>query len=247
MALFGEKYGAQVRVVTVPGVEDAGIPTSRELCGGTHVRRTGDIGAFTLVSDSTIASGVRRIEALCGHEALRFFKAKSETLERAAALFQSRPDAVPEQIEKLRAEIERLKKQSDAQQKAGLQAQLAARAKDFPEIGGIRYFVEAFDVAADQKTAREAGDQLRGLLKKGVAIVAFKSTDFVTVTAVATDDFVDQYKFRMDSFIKEIAPRIGGGGGGKPTLAVAGGKDVRQVEAILKETQERIEKLLRDA
>src|SRR5262249_59958621 len=84
MALFGEKYGAEVRMVTVPGVEEAGIPASRELCGGTHVARTGDIGAFVLVSDGAIASGVRRIEALCGHEALRWLQAQGETLPRAA-------------------------------------------------------------------------------------------------------------------------------------------------------------------
>jgi len=80
MALFGEKYGAEVRMVTVAGAEDAHIPTSRELCGGTHVRHTGDIGAFVIVSDAAIASGVRRIEALCGHEALGYLKARGATV-----------------------------------------------------------------------------------------------------------------------------------------------------------------------
>src|SRR6059036_2350101 len=111
MALFGEKYGAQVRVVTAAGVEDAGIPTSRELCGGTHVRRTGDIGGFTLVSDAAIASGVRRIEALCGHEAMRWLKTGASTLGRAADVLQVRPEDVPQQLEKLRSELERLRKE----------------------------------------------------------------------------------------------------------------------------------------
>jgi alanyl-tRNA synthetase len=110
MALFGEKYGANVRLVTVEGVGEANIPVSRELCGGTHVRRTGEIGSFVLVSDTAIASGVRRIEALCGREAMRWLKGHSETLSQAAAALQVRPEAVPEQIEKLRAEIAALRK-----------------------------------------------------------------------------------------------------------------------------------------
>ncbi|HKQ57640.1 MAG TPA: alanine--tRNA ligase, partial [Candidatus Eisenbacteria bacterium] len=164
MALFGEKYGAQVRMVTVPGVDEAGIPTSLELCGGTHVGRTGDIGAFTIVSDTTIASGVRRIEALCGHEAVRWFKAESEALHRAAALFQVRPEAVPEQIERLRGELERLRKaQSDAK-RGGLEAEMtriAAAASDAP---GGRWVVAELEAEADADAVRDAADRLRGAL-----------------------------------------------------------------------------------
>src|SRR5207244_5755293 len=88
MALFGEKYGAEVRVVSVEGVPDAGIPPSRELCGGTHVSRTGEIGAFVVVSDASIASGVRRIEALCGHEAMSWLRGQSDALHQLAASLQ---------------------------------------------------------------------------------------------------------------------------------------------------------------
>src|SRR5262252_9483339 len=124
MALFGEKYGAEVRMITVDGVAELGIAPSLELCGGTHVRRTGDIGTFALVSDSAIAAGVRRIEALCGSQAIAHFKAQQAALERAAAALQTSPTSVPEQIEKLRDELASLRKAQAEATRGGLESEM---------------------------------------------------------------------------------------------------------------------------
>ncbi|MGH7731512.1 MAG: alanine--tRNA ligase, partial [Candidatus Eiseniibacteriota bacterium] len=175
MALFGEKYGAQVRVVTAAGVEDAGIPTSRELCGGTHVRRTGDIGAFTVVADTAIASGVRRLEALCGHEAVRWLKGQSETLQRAAAMFQVRPDTVPEQVEKLRGELERLRKAQAEARRGGLAAEMARIAEAATVAPDGRWVVAEIEGGAEADAVRDAADGLRGALKRGGALLAVRS------------------------------------------------------------------------
>jgi alanyl-tRNA synthetase len=174
MALFGEKYGAEVRVVAVPGVEDAGIPASLELCGGTHVARTGEIGAFTIVSDAAIASGTRRIEALCGHEALRWLKGRSETLDRAAAAFQVKPDAVPEQIEKLRQDLEGLRKAQAAAQRGGLESEIARLVDDSVAAAGGRWVVAEVRTEADANAVRDAADRLRGALKRGAALAAVR-------------------------------------------------------------------------
>ena len=237
MALFGEKYGARVRVVTVAGVEEAGIPISRELCGGTHVRRTGDIGAFTLVSDSTIASGVRRIEALCGHEALRFFKTQAETLDRAAALFQSRPEAVPEQIEKLRAEIERLRKAQAQSERGGLDAEMARIAEQATSAPGGRWAVSEIRSDADAGAVRDAADRLRGALKRGAAVLAVRSGGKFTFLATVTDDLIAEKKLRADELVRNVAKVTGGSGGGKPHLALAGAGDPGKLDEALAEAR----------
>jgi alanyl-tRNA synthetase len=237
MALFGEKYGAEVRVVTVPGVEDAGIPVSRELCGGTHVRRTGDIGAFVVVSDTTIASGVRRLEALCGHEALRFLKERSHTLDRAAAAFQVRPEAVVDQIDKLRADLERLRKaQSDAQ-RGGLEAEMKRIAADAVEGPGGRWVVAEVKSEADANAVRDAADPLRATLKRGAALLALQGGGKLTFVAAVTDDLVAEKTLRADELVRKVAQVTGGSGGGKPHLALAGGKDAAKLPEALAEAR----------
>jgi len=237
MALFGEKYGAQVRVVTVAGVEDAGIPTSRELCGGTHVRRTGEIGAFILVSDAAIASGVRRIEALCGHEALALLKAQRETLARAAALLQVRPEAVPEQIEKLRGEVERLRKAQAESQRGGLEAEMARIAEQATVAPGGRWVAARIDVAADPGALRDAADRLRGALKRGAALLAVQGDGKLTFVAAVTDDLVAEKRLRADDLVRQVARVTGGSGGGKPHLALAGAKDASKIDDALAEAR----------
>jgi alanyl-tRNA synthetase len=237
MALFGEKYGAQVRVVTVAGVEDAGIPTSRELCGGTHVRRTGDIGAFTLVSDGPIASGVRRIEALCGHEAMRWLRSQGETLGQAAAMFQVRPEAVPEQVEKLRAELERLRKAQAVAQAGGLVAAFARIAAAAIALPGGRYVVAEITSDADANAVRDAADRLRGTLGRGAAVLAVNAGGRLTFVAAVTDDLVAEKRLRADTLVKQVAEVTGGSGGGKPHLALAGGKDASKLADALAEAR----------
>ncbi|HEY3217186.1 MAG TPA: alanine--tRNA ligase [Candidatus Eisenbacteria bacterium] len=237
MALFGEKYGAEVRMVTVTGAEDADIPVSRELCGGTHVRRTGEIGAFVLVSDAGVASGVRRIEALCGHEALAYLKAQVGTLERAAALFQVRPEAVPEQIEKLRGELERLRKAQLDSQRGGLESEMTRIAEQATAAAGGRWAVAEIQAEADPNAVRDAADRLRTSLRRGAAVLAIRSGGRLTFLAAVTDDLVAEKKLRADELVREVARVTGGSGGGKPHLALAGGKDATKLEDALAEAR----------
>ena len=237
MALFGEKYGAQVRVVTVAGVEEAGIPVSRELCGGTHVRRTGDIGAFMLVSDTAIASGVRRIEALCGHEAMRWLKGQAGTLARAAELFQVRPEAVPEQVEKLRGELDRLRKAQAQAQRGGLEVEMDRLAQAAVVLPGGRSVVAEITSEADANAVRDAADRLRGVLGRGALVLALRAGDKLTFVAAVSDDLVAARTLRADALVKAVAQVTGGSGGGKPHLALAGGKDAGKLEPALAEAR----------
>jgi alanyl-tRNA synthetase len=237
MALFGEKYGAEVRVVTVPGIEEAGIPTSRELCGGTHVRRTGDIGAFLLVSDTAIASGVRRIEALCGHEAMRFLKGRAAALEQAAAVFQVRPEAVAEQAEKLKGELEKLRRaQSDAQ-RGGLEAEMRRIADQAVAGARGRWIAAEVRSEAEVNAVRDAADALRSTLKRGAAVLALQGGGKLTFLAAVTDDLVAEKVLRADELVRKVAQVTGGSGGGKPHLALAGGKDASRLGDALNEAR----------
>jgi alanyl-tRNA synthetase len=237
MALFGEKYGAEVRVVTVDGVDAAGIPASRELCGGTHVRRTGDIGAFVLVSDTAIASGVRRVEALCGHEALRHLKTQGEVLARAAATLQSAPAAVPEQIDKLRAELAALRKAQSEAQKGGLEAEMLRLVEGATAGARGRWIVARIESEADVNAVRDAADRLRGRLKTGAAVLALSGGGKLTFLAAVTDDLVASRTLRADELVRRVAQLTGGSGGGKPHLALAGGKDAAKLDDALAEAR----------
>ena len=237
MALFGEKYGANVRVVTVEGSKSAQIPMSRELCGGTHVRRTGDIGAFVLVSDSAIASGTRRVEALCGHEALRHLKNEAALLARTAGMLQSTPAALPEQVQKLRAENERLKKAVAEQEKGGLEAELTQLAASATVAKNGRWLVAVITSAADANAVREAADKLRGTLGRGAALLALRADDKLTFLAAVTDDLVKEKVLRADDLVRSVAKVAGGSGGGKPHLALAGAKDAAKLEEALEEAR----------
>ena len=237
MMLFGEKYGAEVRLVTTAGVPERGIEPSRELCGGTHVSRTGEIGAFWLVSDSAIASGVRRIEALCGHEALRYAHEQTETLQRVAGLLQTSPAGLAEQVEKLRGEVERLKKAQAEAQKGGLEAEMEKLVKDATRAPGGRWVVAEVRSEADTNAVREAADRLRGQLGRGAAVLALQGGGKLTFLAAVTDDLVKEKKLSAADLVKQVAQVTGGSGGGKPHLALAGGKDAAKLEAALEEAR----------
>ncbi len=237
MALFGEKYGAEVRMVTVDGVEAAGIEPSRELCGGTHVARTGEIGAFTLVAESAIASGVRRVEALCGTEALAWLRERSALLEQAERALQAAPAQVPAQIEKLKAEVAALKKAQAEQSKQGLEAEFAKLATGATDAPGGRWVVAELASGADTNAAREAADRLRGALKSGAAVLAIQNEGKLTFLAAVTDDLVAARRLSASDLVKKVAQVTGGSGGGKPHLALAGGKDAGKLGAALDEAR----------
>jgi alanyl-tRNA synthetase len=220
----------RVRLIEIVGLD-------LQPCGGTHVRRTGEIGAFTLVSDAAIASGVRRIEALCGHEAVRWFKARSGTLDRAAELFQVRPEAVPEQVEKLRGELDRLRKAQAEAQRGGLAAEMARAADLVVTLPGGQYLVFEVKSDADANAVRDAADQLRGTLRRGAAVLAMNAGGKLTFVAIVTDDLVAEKTLRADDLVRKVAQVTGGSGGGKPHLALAGGKDPSKLDAALAEAR----------
>jgi alanyl-tRNA synthetase len=237
MALFGEKYGSEVRVVTVAGAPEAEIPISRELCGGTHVTRAGDIGAFTIVGDAAIASGVRRIEALTGHEALAHLKREAELLAKAAAALQVNPAQLVEQIEKLKSENERLKKAQSDLQRGGLEAEMVRLAESAEPAPQGKWVVAEIAADAGADAARDAADRLRGQLKRGAAVLALRGEGKLTFLAVVTDDLIAEKRLRADELVRAVAKVTGGSGGGKPHLSLAGGKDITKLPDALAEAR----------
>ena len=244
MALFGEKYGAEVRMVTVEGVADAGIEPSRELCGGTHVTRTGDIGAFVLTGESAIASGVRRVEALCGAEALAWLRGQQALLAQAAQALQAAPGAVPAQIDKLKAELATLRKAQAESSKQGLEGEFEKLAGGATVAPGGRWIVAEISSGADTNAVRDAADKLRGRLGRGAAVLALQNDGKLTFLAAVTDDLVAEKKLRADELVRAVVQVTGGSGGGKPHLALAGGKDAGKLAAALDEARRRITEAL---
>src|ERR1051326_51535 len=175
MALFGEKYGERVRVVTVDGVPEHGIEPSRELCGGTHVRRTGDIGLFVVTQETAVASGVRRIEALCGPEARTWLLDARGTLEGVMNVLQAPIDKVLENVQKLQAELATLRKASQQASKLGLEAEFAELAAGATQAPGGRWVVATLRSAGEPNAMREAADKLRGALGRGAAVLALEN------------------------------------------------------------------------
>jgi alanyl-tRNA synthetase len=224
-------------MVTVDGVEDAGIAPSRELCGGTHVTRTGDIGAFVLVGDSAIASGVRRAEALCGAEALRWLREQQGVLLAAAQALQAAPAAVPAQIEKLKGELAELRKASAESSKQGLEAEFAKLAAGAVVAPRGRWVVAEIAAGADTNAARDAADRLRGALGTGAAVLALQNEGKLTFLAAVTDDLVASKALSASDLVKKVAQVTGGSGGGKPHLALAGGKDAGKLAEALAEAR----------
>ncbi len=228
MALFGEKYGEQVRVVTVPGF-------SRELCGGTHVRRTGDIGVCKIVHESSISAGVRRIEAITGEAALRQFQETSGALRRVADLIKASEPELIEQVEKLLARERALARERDQlkdQQAAGIVARL------MPANGGP--VVERVD-GLDRQQMRAIADALRNR-KVPVVILASVADGDVAIVAAVKKDFTAT--FHAGKLAGALAQAVGGKGGGRPDMAEGGGKNPAALDQALRQLKEDVENRL---
>ncbi len=233
MALFSEKYGDVVRVVEVPGV-------SMELCGGTHVRTTGEIGELRIVSESGVAAGVRRIEAVTGPEAYRRALADRETLRELAALLKTREENVIPRAQQLVEEGRELGRQLEkarSQSGGDVTARLLEQAVSVDGVKVIATEVELSD--ADE--ARALGDRLRERMGSGLAVYASRIGDRTSIFAVATDDLI-QRGVRADAVIREVAAVAGGRGGGRPHMAQAGVGEPDRVSAAL----ERVVPVVRD-
>ena len=229
MALFGEKYGDIVRVVDVPGV-------SMELCGGTHVRNTSEIGLFVILSETGVASGVRRIEALTGPSAFAQLRSHEEALSRIAALVKSPVDGVERRVEQLLDERRTLEKKVEESMRGGgdeLQRLLAA-AQPIGENGARLVFGEV--AVGDAKALQAMGDALREQLRSGVGLLAARLEDGKGSLLVVVTDDLRERGIRADAIVREIAAVIGGRGGGKPHMAQAGLPDASRIGEALAAT-----------
>jgi alanyl-tRNA synthetase len=235
MALFGEKYGDTVRVVSVPGF-------SMELCGGTHVRATGDIGPFVITSESGVAAGVRRIEALTGMGAVKYLQDLRETFAQAVAALHVNPDQAVEAIERLQADAKRLTRDvSQLKTKIAMGGGAAQDAEDAIEVAGIklaRRRVSDFD----KDSLRALADSLKAKIKSGVVVIASTGDGKVQVVVAVTSDLTSRIK--AGQVVKAIAPVVGGGGGGRPDFAEAGGKLPEKVDEMLGEAERVVAEIL---
>jgi alanyl-tRNA synthetase len=215
VALFGEKYGEKVRVVTVHH-------ESTELCGGTHVFRSGDIGLFKITEESAIAAGVRRIVALTGSAAMNHLRALERTLLTAAGLYKTAPDELPRRIEASQKRVKELeKKLEEAQLKA---ASASTDAESVQDVNGIKVLTHRVD-GADANLLRQLADKYKDKLRSGIVGLGGSTADGKAIVLVAaTKDLVDK-GFKSGDAIKAMAAELGGKGGGKADLAQAGGTD----------------------
>jgi alanyl-tRNA synthetase len=224
MALFGEKYGEQVRMLRFGDF-------STELCGGTHVARTGDIGLFKIVSESGIASGVRRIEAVSGEGALAYVADTEQKLRSVAERVKAGRDDVDDKVAQLAERVRQLEKQlAQLQSKAAAQAggELAAQAQD---LGGVKLLAARLD-GADGKSLRETLDQLKNKLGSAVVVLGAASGDGkVSLIAGVTADQTQRVK--AGELVNFVAQQVGGKGGGRPDMAQAGGTQPENLDAAL--------------
>ena len=223
MALFEEKYGDRVRVISLDTF-------SKELCGGTHVRLTGDIGCFKIISESSIASGVRRIEATSGRSAVQFIQKMAATLREASALLKDKPDAVVQRIEKtlsdnrsMEREIEQLKSKMATMSAAGIDQEIR-------KINGVK--VLAKRVAADNPgSLRDAADKFKDKLGSGIVALGSAVDNKAMLIVMVSKDLAG--RFHAGKIIKETAAKVGGGGGGRPDMAQAGGTRPEMLDEAL--------------
>jgi alanyl-tRNA synthetase len=223
MALFGEKYGDRVRVVSVPGF-------SMELCGGTHVRATGDIGPFVITEESGVAAGVRRIEALTGSGALTWIQQQRDTFSRLLGTLNTTPGQAIEMVQRLQAETKRLGREVE-QLKMRAAMGGGAASDDTQTVDGVKLIAKR--VAGLEKGAlRGLSDTLRDRLGTGVVVIASENDGKVALVVSVSKDLTS--KIKAGDLVKQLAPIVGGGGGGRADFAEAGGKDADKIDQLLR-------------
>ncbi len=234
MALFGEKYADQVRVLTIDDF-------SKELCGGTHVRRTGDIGLFKIVSEGSVAAGTRRIEAVTGEGVLKQLRQASETLALVAGALRAKPDELLPAVEKLAESEKKLRKELEAQQMKRAASQAGDLAKEAQEVKGVRVVAARVEVT-DRSAMRQMVDDLRGKLQSGVIVLGSVADGKVTLIAAVTKDLTN--KLDAGKIVKQAAAFVEGSGGGRKDLAEAGGKNPAKLDESIRAVPSIIEGML---
>ncbi|HMA34952.1 MAG TPA: alanine--tRNA ligase [Chloroflexia bacterium] len=225
MALFGEKYGSEVRVVHIPGFE------SRELCGGTHVQRTGQIGACFITSEGSIGSSVRRIECVTGRGAVLWVESRTALLAQAAGAVQVPPDRLLAQIAALQDGLKSAQKRVAALERQIATGAAGGSSQQVQDVQGVQLLTGRSE-AASAESLREAADHLRDKLQHGVVVLGTIIDGKPSLVAMATADAVGRGA-HAGRLLKDVAAVVGGGGGGKPDVAQAGGRDASKLDAAL--------------
>ncbi len=228
MALFGEKYGEEVRVVSMGDF-------SKEFCGGTHVRQTGEIQAFKILSESGIAAGVRRIEALTGEAVFRYYRKQESLLAEAAKLLKTSPSDVSARIRHLQEELRSAGAEIESMKAKAAQASMGDAAAGAEEKNGVKVLVRQID-GVDMNELRNLGDTLKEQLGESIVVLASAADGKVNLMATATEGAV-KAGAHAGNIVKAAAKVCGGGGGGRPNMAQAGGKDPSRTADALEEAR----------
>ena len=228
MALFGEKYGDEVRVVSMGDF-------SKELCGGTHVAHTGDIRAFKILAESGVAAGVRRIEAITGDHVIAYYAQLDKELAEIAALLKTTPAGITEKIEHLQKQVKELQGENESLKSKAAKEALGDVMDQVKEVSGVKLLATSVE-NVDMNGLRDLGDQLKEKIGDGVVVLASEKNGKVNLIAMATDAAM-QKGAHAGNLIKGIAALVGGGGGGRPNMAQAGGKNPAGIGAAIAEAE----------
>lgn len=226
MALFGEKYGESVRVVQMGDF-------STELCGGTHVENTASIMLFKIISESGVAAGVRRIEALTGKGVLKYYAGMEKALHEAASIVKSSPAELGQKLEHMMAELKALQSENESLKSKAAKEALGDVLDKMAEVNGVK-LLAARVPGVDMNGLRDLGDQLKAKLKEGVIVLISETGGKVNMIAMATEEAMKKGA-HAGNLIKGIAGLVGGGGGGRPNMAQAGGKNPAGIDSAIKE------------
>ena len=232
MALFGEKYGETVRVVSMGDF-------SKEFCGGTHVKNTSEIAAFKIISENGVAAGVRRIEALTGDNVFAYYRNLEKELLEAAKAAKAIPATLTEKIEHMQAEIKALTSENESLKSKAAKEALGDVMDQIVEVKGVKLLASAVD-GVDMNGLRDLGDQLKEQLGEGVIVLASSCEGKVNLIVMATDAAMKQGA-HAGNLIKSIAGKVGGGGGGRPNMAQAGGKNPAGILEAIAEAKTALE------
>ena len=232
MALFGEKYGETVRVVMMGDF-------SVELCGGTHVANTGNIAAFKILSESGVAAGVRRIEALTGNGVFKYYEELENTVKEAAKLAKATPATLNERIGHMLAEIKALQSENESLKAKAAKDALGDVMDQVAEVKGVKLLAVRLS-GVDMNGLRDLGDQLKEKLGEGVVVLLSEQDGRVNIVAMATEE-AQKKGAHAGNLIKGIAGLVGGGGGGRPNMAQAGGKNPAGIDQAIAEAAKVLE------
>ena len=224
MALFGEKYGEQVRVIRIG---DPGEPFSQELCGGVHVDQTGEIGLFRIVSETSVGAGVRRIEAVTGRTAFQLVQKRLNVLDAAATHLGCPPEEVERAVLRLMGDLHDRQKENADLRRGMARLEFEALLLGVQETAGVKVLAGQVQ-AADVETLREMTDWSRNRLGSVVTVLGAVIDGKPNLVAAVTPDLVER-GLKAGALIQQVAKVVGGGGGGRPTLAQAGGRDASKL------------------